>query len=67
MKATVKDFHKETNISVITEDGVFYTFNVKYANEPLLLNVEIADFIHGGESVNRPNNAMEVYLKELGS
>lgn len=43
------------------------SLHVKYANEPLLLNVEMADFIHYGESVNRPNNAMEVYLKELGS
>lgn len=67
VKATVRDFHEETNMSVITENGAFYTFNVKYANEPLLLNVEMADFIHDGESVNRPNNAMEVYLKELGS
>ena len=67
VKATVKDFREETNMSVITENGAFYTFNVKYANEPLLLNVEMADFIHDGESVNRPNNAMEVYLKELGS
>lgn len=48
-------------------DGAFYTFNVKYADEPLLLNVEMTDFIHDGASVNRPNNAMEVYLKELGS
>ena len=67
VKATVKDFREETNMSVITEDGAFYTFNVKYANEPLLLNVEMADFIHDGVGVNRPNNAMEVYLKELGS
>lgn len=67
VKATVKDFREETNMSVITEDGAFYTFNVKYASEPLLLNVEMADFIHDGASVNRPNNAMEVYLKELGS
>lgn len=27
----------------------------------------MTDFIHDGEAVNRPNNAMEVYLKELGS
>lgn len=67
VKATVKDFREETNMSVITEDGAFYTFNVKYANEPLLLNVEMADFIHDEASVNRPNNAIEVYLKELGS
>ena len=54
-------------MSVITEDGSFYTFNVKYAAEPLLLNVEMCDFIHDGEAVNRPNNAQEIYLKELGS
>ena len=52
-------------MSVITEDGNFYTFNVKYADEPLLLNVEMCDFIHDGEAVNRPNNAMEIYLQEL--
>ena len=34
-------------------------------DEPLLLNVEMCDFIHDGESVNRPNNAMEIYLTEL--
>ena len=67
VKATVRNFPNETNISVITEDGSFYTFNVKYASEPLLLNVEMCDFIHDGEKVNRPNNAQEIYLKELGS
>ncbi|WP_418422905.1 conjugative transposon protein TraN [Alistipes sp.] len=67
VKATVRDFRTETNMSVITEDGSFYTFNVRYASEPLLLNVEMCDFIHDGESANRPNNAMEVYLTELGS
>lgn len=67
VKATVKNFHQETNLSVITEDGSFYTFNVKYADEPLILNVEMTGFIHDGEEVSRPNNAMEIYLKELGS
>ena len=41
------------------------SLHVKYADEPLLLNVEMCDFIHDGESVNRPNNAMEIYLTEL--
>ena len=50
VKATRKHFRSETNMSVITEDGNFYTFNVKYADEPLLLNVEMCDFIHDGES-----------------
>ena len=53
--------------SVITESGSFYTFNVKYADEPLLLNIEMKDFIHDGSKVNRPNNALDIYLKELGS
>ena len=65
VKATTRHFRQETNMSVITEDGNFYTFNVKYADEPLLLNVEMGDFIHDGESVNCPNNAMEIYLTEL--
>ncbi|RGN87282.1 DUF4138 domain-containing protein, partial [Bacteroides uniformis] len=43
------------------------SLHVKYASEPLLLNVEMCDFIHDGEKVNRPNNAQEIYLKELGS
>ena len=66
VKTTVKDFREETNMSVITESGSFYTFNVKYAEEPLLLNIEMKDFIHDGSEVNRPNNALDIYLKELG-
>ena len=42
VKATTRNFREETNMSVITEDGNFDTFNV-----------------------NRPNNAMEIYLTEL--
>jgi len=67
VKATVKNFRTETNLSVITEDGNFYTFNVKYADEPLILNVEMKDFIHDGSKVNHPNNAMEIYLQDLGN
>lgn len=66
VKAVVKNFRNETNMSVITESGSFYTFNVKYADEPLLLNVEMKDFIHDGSKVNRPNNALDIYLEELG-
>ncbi len=54
VKATVRNFPNETNMSVITEDGSFYTFNVKYAAEPLLLNVEMCDFIHDGEHGEPP-------------
>ena len=47
VKAAKKHFRDETNMSVITEDGNFYTFNVRYVDEP--------------------NNAMEIYLQELGN
>ena len=67
VKATKRWFKGETNMSVITEDGSFYAFNVKYAKEPDKLNIEMKDFIHDGSTVNRPNNSMDIYLKELGS
>jgi conjugative transposon TraN protein len=67
VKAAVRNFKVETNFSVITEDGSFYTFNVKYANEPRLMSVEMKDFIHDGDIVSRPNNGLEVYFKELNN
>ena len=66
VKAALRDFSNESNLAVITEDGAYYTFNVKYTDEPVKLSIEMTDFIHDGEAVNRPNNAMEIYLKELG-
>ena len=66
VKAALRDFSRESNLSVITEDGAYYSFNVKYADEPVKLSVEMADFLHGGEAVNRPNNALDIYLQELG-
>jgi conjugative transposon TraN protein len=67
IKAAVRDFEAETNFSVICDDGSFFSFNVRYAAEPEKLNIEMKDFIHDGDAVNRPNNAQEVYLKELGA
>lgn len=67
VKAALRGFEKETNMSVITEEGSFYTFNIRYADEPVKLNIEMKDFMHDGEAVNRPNNSMEIYLKDLGS
>ncbi|KAA6348530.1 hypothetical protein EZS27_004024 [termite gut metagenome] len=65
IKAAVRGFEKETNLSVITDEGSFYSFNVKYADEPVKLSIEMKDFIHDGEVVNRPNNSLEIYLSEL--
>ena len=46
VKSTIKGFENETNFSVITDEGSFYSFNVKYADEPQKLNIEMQDFIH---------------------
>jgi conjugative transposon TraN protein len=67
VKASIRHFEKETNMAVITEEGSYYTFNIKYADKPEKLNVEMKDFMHDGIATNRPNNSMEIYLKELGS
>lgn len=66
VKAALRDFSRESNLAVITEDGSYYTFNVKYADEPVKLSVEMTDFLHDGEATNRPNNALQVYMQELG-
>jgi conjugative transposon TraN protein len=66
VKAALRDFSRESNLAVITEDGAYYSFNVKYADEPVKLSVEMTDFLHDGEAVNRPNNALQVYMEELG-
>ncbi len=67
VKAAIRSFETETNMAVITEEGSYYTFNVKYADEPEKLNIEMKDFMHDGIATNRPNNSMEIYLQELGS
>lgn len=67
IKAAIRNFDTETNMAVITEEGSYYTFNIKYADEPEKLNVEMKDFMHDGIAINKPINSMEIYLKELGS
>lgn len=66
VKAAVRNFETETNLSVICDDGSFYAFNVKYAEEPERLNIEMQDFLHSGPN-NMPANKADIYFKELGS
>ncbi len=66
VKAAVRDFETESNLSVICDDGSFYSFNVKYAEEPERLNIEMQDFLHSGTN-NLPTNKADIYFKELGS
>ena len=65
VKAARQNFRAETNLSVITEDGSYYSFNVKYANEPVKLSVEMADFLHGNREIGQENKT-PVYLSDLG-
>lgn len=67
VKAAVKGFNEETNFSVITDEGSFYSFIVNYSENPEKLNIEMKNFLHNEKSGNRPGNSMEVYLSELGN
>ncbi|GHU13526.1 conjugative transposon protein TraN [Betaproteobacteria bacterium] len=67
VKASTQGFKKESNLSVITDDGSYFTFNVKYADEPVKLSVEMADFLHSGNVINKPGHEIPVFLTELGS
>lgn len=42
VKAAVKDFAAETNLTIITEDGGFYTFDVHYAENPAISTVNLS-------------------------
>jgi len=66
VKAAVKDFTEETNFSVITDEGSFYSFIVNYSDSPEKLNIEMKDFLHAEKLGNQPENSMEVHLSELG-
>ena len=66
VKAAVREFETETNMSVICDDGSFYAFNVKYADEPEKLSMEMKDFLHPTEG-RLPSNRADIYFKELGS
>lgn len=66
VKAAQKGFSEESNLSVITDDGSYYSFNVKYADEPVKLSVEMSDIIHNsGAGTSRGNNT-DIYLEDLG-
>jgi conjugative transposon TraN protein len=41
IKSAVKDFEEETNFSVITEDGKFYSFDVYYSSYPDALSYDL--------------------------
>ena len=67
VKAAVKGFKEETNFSVITDEGSFYSFIVNYSENPEKLNIEMKDFLFENKLDNLPENSMEVHISELGN
>lgn len=63
VKATVRDFEPETNFSVITNDGRFYSFNVYYSS---YLEAMSYDLLTMQKAVDKANGN-DVLFEELGN
>ncbi|HAY3551899.1 TPA: conjugative transposon protein TraN [Elizabethkingia meningoseptica] len=63
VKASVRDFEAETNFSVITNDGRFYSFNVYYSSYPEALSY---DLLTMQKAVDKANGN-DVLFEELGN
>lgn len=63
IKASIKDFEPETNFSVITDDGRFYSFNAQYSPSPQVLSYDLQDMHKTLEKTARSN----VLFEELGN
>ncbi len=63
VKALVKEFKPETNFSVITNDGRFYSFNVQYSPCPKTSNYDLQTM---QKAVNKAG-ASDVLFEELGN
>lgn len=77
VKAAI-EFDGFTNISVICEDGTFYSFHVEYSDKPEKLTIVIADEIYSSEYGKVPSKQIDeitraiykenkVHIKYLGS
>lgn len=63
VKASVRDFEPETNFSVITNDGRFYSFNVHYSGYPEAMSY---DLLTMQKAVDKANGN-DVLFEELGN
>ena len=54
VKAAVRNFAAETNLTVITEDGGFFTFDVHYAENPAVSTVNLTVQEPQPESMKKP-------------
>ena len=65
IKAAKQDFTEETNYSVITADGCFYSFTAVYSENPSQLNIEMEDWLHKDPYSDFANRQMYIRLDEL--
>lgn len=63
VKASVRDFETETNFSVITNDGRYYSFDVDYSSNPKVLSY---DLLTMHKAVDK-SNGNDVLFEELGN
>lgn len=63
VKASVKEFEPETNFSVITNDGRFYSFNVYYSSCPQTLSYDVQTM---QKTVDK-TSGNDVLFEELGN
>lgn len=54
VKAAIRDFPKETNLTVITEDGGYYSFDARYAENPQVATHEIGAATSAPPAVQTP-------------
>lgn len=66
VKAAVRGFKGETNFSVISDDGVFYSFVATYADDPAQLSVVMHDWLHEDPYGDAADEQTYVRLAELG-
>lgn len=71
VKAAVRNFTTETNLTVITEDGGFFSFDVHYAENPAISTINISapkqTAVEGGSTQPEPAPAEgRVLLQEVG-
>lgn len=63
IKASAREFVPETNFSVITDDGRFYSFTVQYSPSPQVLSYDLQDMQKTVEKTTGSN----VLFEELGN
>ncbi|SEW25412.1 Bacteroides conjugative transposon TraN protein [Chryseobacterium wanjuense] len=67
VKAAVKNFENGCNLSVITEDGKFYNFNVWFSEYPDVLTLNFASGEHLNKDQVERQGQNTVIFKELGT